>query len=98
LTEHNTKKILKGIITGAALLGMTAITSTAFAADMEKCYGVAKAGQDDGDTEMEVPGMSTQDYQGTAFKYVTQGTCGQIRTPFGAGSLKPIDNRPPKGK
>ena len=68
------------------------------AADLEKCYGIAKAGQDDGSKEMEVPGMSNKDYQGDAFKFVTKGTCEEISTPFGPGSLKPLDNRPPKVK
>jgi len=76
-----------------------AATAPASAAQLEKCYGVSKAGQDDGSKDMEdVPGMSTIDYQGDAYKYVTKGTCVEITTPFGPGSLKPIPNRPPKGK
>ncbi len=81
-------------------LGLTplVLTTNASAAELEKCYGIAKAGQDDGSKEMEVPGMSTVDFQGGAFKYVTKGTCEEISTPFGPGSLKPLENRPPRGK
>ncbi len=79
-------------------LGSLALPAGASAAELEKCYGISKAGQDDGSKEMEVPGMSTVDYQGGAFKYVTKGTCEEISTPFGPGSLKPLSNRPPKGK
>lgn len=87
-------------LTGALALGFASfvLPTGASAADLEKCYGIAKAGQDDGSKEMDVPGMSTVDFQGGAFKYVTKGTCEEISTPFGSGSLKPLDNRPPKGK
>jgi uncharacterized membrane protein len=87
-------------MTGVLALGFAAfaLPTGASAADLEKCYGISKAGQDDGSKEMEVPGMSTVDFQGGAFKYVTKGTCEEISTPFGSGSLKPIANRPPKGK
>ena len=88
------------VTTGVLALGFAAfaLPTGASAADLEKCYGISKAGQDDGSKEMEVPGMSTVDFQGGAFKYVTKGTCEEISTPFGSGSLKPIANRPPKGK
>ena len=87
-------------LSGAIALGFATFSNSgiASAADLEKCYGIAKAGQDDGSKEMEVPGMSGVDYQGDAFKFVTKGTCEEISTPFGAGSLKPLADRPPKGK
>ena len=87
-------------LTGALALGVASLAQpgAASGADLEKCYGIAKAGQDDGSKEMDVPGMSTVDFQGGAFKYVTKGTCEEISTPFGPGSLKPLANRPPKGK
>ena len=87
-------------LSGAVALGFAslALPTGATAADLEKCYGISKAGQDDGSKEMEVPGMSTVDFQGGAYKYVTKGTCEELSTPFGSGSLKPLANRPPKGK
>lgn len=87
-------------LSGALALGVAslALSLGAIAADLEKCYGISKAGQDDGSKEMEVPGMSTVDFQGGAFKYVTRGTCEEISTPFGSGSLKPLANRPPTSR
>ena len=96
LAKHPSFLALSGVIAlGFATFAQPTITS---AADLEKCYGIAKKGQDDGSTEMEVPGMSTVDFEGGAFKYVTKGTCEEISTPFGSGSLAPLDNRPPKGR
>jgi uncharacterized membrane protein len=57
----------------------------------EKCYGVAKAGQNDC---MAGPGTSCAgtakvDYDGQAWKNVPKGTCVTIQTPKGPGSLTP---------
>ncbi|MGA0543647.1 DUF2282 domain-containing protein [Brevundimonas sp. VNH65] len=62
---------------------------------MEKCYGVAKAGQNDcaAGPGTTCAGTSTRDYQGNAWKLVAKGTCTSIRTPRGPGSLSPIPNR-----
>mgnify|MGYP001549739669 CR=1 FL=1 len=56
---------------------------------MEKCYGVAKAGKNDcyAGAGTTCAGTSTADYQGNAFKLVPTGTCTQITTPKGHGSL-----------
>lgn len=60
---------------------------------MEKCYGIAKAGQNDcsAGPGTSCAGTSTRDYQGNAWKLVPKGTCEKTRTPKGAGSLKPIE-------
>ena len=62
---------------------------------MEKCYGVAKAGQNDcaAGPGTTCAGTSVRDYQGNAWKHVPAGTCTSIRTPRGAGSLTPIAGR-----
>lgn len=62
---------------------------------MEKCYGVARAGQNDcaAGAGTSCAGTSTRDYQGNAWKLVAKGTCTAIRTPQGNGSLSPIANR-----
>lgn len=59
---------------------------------MEKCYGVAKAGQNDcaAGPGTSCAGTSTRDYQGNAWKLVEKGTCVKIETPKGKGSLTPI--------
>ncbi|MCB2049835.1 MAG: DUF2282 domain-containing protein [Novosphingobium sp.] len=61
--------------------------------NMEKCYGVAKAGQNDCAAGLgtSCAGTSTRDYQGNAWKLVPAGTCIKIRTPRGNGSLTPIE-------
>lgn len=91
------------IIVGAGALlalGATAASAqnrpTAAQEDaMEKCYGVARAGQNDcaAGPGTSCAGTSTRDYQGNAWKLVAKGTCVSIRTPRGNGSLSPIANR-----
>jgi uncharacterized membrane protein len=58
---------------------------------MEKCYGVAKAGQNDcqAGAGTSCAGTSKVDYQGNSWKLVPAGTCAQIKTPKGFGSLSP---------
>lgn len=89
------------IIVGAgALLALGATAAAAQnrpaqAQEMEKCYGVARAGQNDcaAGAGTSCAGTSTRDYQGNAWKLVAKGTCTTIRTPRGNGSLSPIANR-----
>ena len=59
--------------------------------EKEKCYGVAKAGQNDcaAGPGTTCAGTSTVDYQGNAWKYVEEGTCLEIETPKGPGTLEP---------
>jgi len=56
---------------------------------MEKCYGVSKAGDNDckAGAGTSCAGTSKTDYQKNAWKYVPAGTCTQIQTPKGNGSL-----------
>jgi len=57
----------------------------------DQCYGVALKGKNDcyAGPGTTCAGTSTQDYQGNAFKLVPKGTCTQMQTPNGTGSLKP---------
>jgi uncharacterized membrane protein len=59
--------------------------------EQEKCYGVAKAGQNDckAGAGTSCAGTSKVDYQGNAWKLVNKGTCVTIKTPHGMGSLTP---------
>lgn len=63
--------------------------------EMERCYGVALAGQNDcaAGPGTTCAGTSTRDYQGNAWKLVRAGTCTRIETPRGRGSLRPIASR-----
>jgi uncharacterized membrane protein len=73
--------------------GLAATPAAAQKAPMEKCYGVAKAGQNDcaAGPGTSCAGTSTRDYQGNAWKLVKKGTCETTKTPKGNGSLAPID-------
>ena len=58
----------------------------------DKCYGISLAGKNDcaAGAGTTCAGTSKRNYQGNAWKYVAKGTCAKIKTPKGAGSLKPI--------
>lgn len=58
----------------------------------EKCYGVSLAGKNDcaAGPGTTCAGTSKVDYQGNAWKYVPAGTCTDIKTPKGNGSLQEI--------
>jgi uncharacterized membrane protein len=77
----------------AALSCAMGIASAAHADEMkmEKCYGVAMAGQNDcaAGPGTTCAGTATKDYQGNAWKLVPAGTCETIETPHGLGSLMP---------
>jgi uncharacterized membrane protein len=82
----------------AAALGMAAAAQSANAADdkadMEKCYGVAKAGENDckAGAGTTCAGTSKIDYQGNSWKLVPKGTCLTMELPDGRhGSLDPLD-------
>jgi uncharacterized membrane protein len=60
-------------------------------AGKERCYGVAKAGQNDcmAGPGTSCAGTAKADYDGKAWKEVPKGTCVTIKTPKGMGSLTP---------
>lgn len=62
--------------------------------NMEKCFGVALKGQNDcyAGAGTTCAGTSTVNYQGNSFKLVPTGTCTDIHTPHGTGSLTPIQS------
>ena len=82
----------------AAVLALSAGVSMASAddhmkgkGDQEKCYGVAKAGENDckAGAGTSFAGTSKVDYQGDAWKMVKKGTCVTMKTPKCMGSLTP---------
>jgi len=77
----------------AALAMATVAATPAAAEDMEKCYGVSLAGENDcaAGPGTTCQGTSTIDYQSNAWKLVPAGTCADIETPFGNGSLESSD-------
>ena len=82
---------LSGLLAGVANAQTTA-NGKAMAC-MEKCYGVALAGQNDckAGAGTTCAGTQARDYQGNAWKLVPKGTCTSIKTPKGPGSLSEID-------
>ena len=69
----------------AAALVLPAATSQA-QGNMEKCYGVAKAGKNDCQTSAHAcAGQASKDGQGDSWVYVPKGTCEKIV----GGSLQP---------
>jgi uncharacterized membrane protein len=85
-TKRNTLLAIAGAV--SAILASPA----AQAADKEKCYGVALAGQNDcaAGEGTSCAGTSKIDYQGNSWKYVPAGTCVSMDTPLGKGSLEPV--------
>lgn len=76
----NRDLLIRSAIAGVLAAGVT-IGSSAMAQDkknMEKCWGVSKAGQNDcgsNKTAHSCAGQSTKDYDPNDFKAVKTGTC-----------------------
>ena len=91
-------KRITGLTIGAAFaaaLGIVGGPESAFAApEPEKCFGVAKAGENDcaAGKGTSCAGTSKLDYQGNAWKLVLHGTCLTMELPDGRkGSMEPLD-------
>ena len=74
-----TSPVLATAISSLLIAGAGAIGSQAMAADMEKCYGVVKAGKNDCQTATSsCAGTSTADGQADAWVFLPQGSCEKI--------------------
>ncbi len=69
-----------------AILGACAAVTGASAQDMEKCFGVALAGENGcaAGPGTTCAGTSTIDYQGNAWSLVPAGTCEDMAVPAAA--------------
>ena len=92
----NTRSVAMAAFTVAALASGAAMAKDK-AMDtektgMEKCYGIALAGQNDcaAGAGTTCAGTSKVNYQANAWKNVPTGTCTTIKTPKGKGHLKPM--------
>lgn len=68
-------------IAGVVGLGLLAVSGAVVAkkGDMEKCYGVAKAGKNDcGTSKHACAGQATTDNDPEEWVYVAKGTCGKL--------------------
>ena len=76
-------------ITGLFVLGVTASSGAVYAADEEKCFGIAKAGQNACNSNPNMhscAGHSKVDNDPSDFIAVPQGTCLKV-----GGKLEPAD-------
>lgn len=69
-----------------------ALAASEVSGEKEKCYGVALAGKNDcaAGPGTSCAGTSTVDYQGNAWKYVSEGSCETM-----GGSLVAVDDNDP---
>ena len=84
----NATVIANSAIASVFALGLLASAGAAGAADeqAEKCYGIAKAGKNDCQTNVHAcAGQASKDGQGDSWVYVPKGTCEKIV----GGNLKP---------
>ncbi|MDQ0314169.1 BufA1 family periplasmic bufferin-type metallophore [Amorphus orientalis] len=89
----DTKFFTAAAIAGAVATALSGMAAPATAADMVKCYGVAKAGENDcaAGPGTTCAATSTVDYQGNAWKLVPKGTCTSMDLPGDRhGSLEPL--------
>ena len=68
--------------TAATLMSMTFMAAPAMAQEKEKCFGIAKAGQNDCASVTgahSCAGQSKVDMDKTEWKYVAKGTCKDMK-------------------
>ncbi|MBS0287169.1 MAG: DUF2282 domain-containing protein [Proteobacteria bacterium] len=82
---NHTKKRMKSAITAAITLGIAASCQSALAAakdapkEMEKCYGIVKAGMNDcGTPTHSCASHATKDADPNEWMYVPKGSCDKI--------------------
>jgi len=91
-------KFTKALFAAAAATALSAAASHAIEEEMpdetgkERCFGIALAGENDcaAGPGTTCAGTSTVDFQGNAWTLVPTGTCEDIQTPYGPGSLEEI--------
>ena len=95
------RKITAAAVVAGAIATSAAVLApqSAQAAESEKCYGVALAGQNDCAAGPGTTCAGTQkvDYQGNSWKLVPKGSCEKMELPGGRnGSLTPLKRDMPK--
>jgi uncharacterized membrane protein len=87
IDDKTRRKAITGAIGGlAAFAASNALAGPVKCAELERCYGIVKAGKNDCSTATTAcPGTSKVDNQPDAWMYVPKGTCVKIT----GGSLKP---------
>jgi uncharacterized membrane protein len=77
----------------AALSAVSLPANAAETAEREKCFGISLNAQNDcaAGPGTTCAGTNKVDYNGNAWKLVPKGTCVSMTTPFGPGSLEPVE-------
>jgi uncharacterized membrane protein len=85
-------------LAGALATALASVSLKASAADTpapskEKCFGISLASQNDCAAGPGTTCAATNkvDYNGKSWRLVPAGTCVTMTTPFGLGSLEPIE-------
>jgi len=80
MSKNSTKTaiLVASAIAMATTLGMAGSSSTANAAEMEKCFGIAKAGKNDCASGGSCAGTAKKDRGAEYFVAVPKGTCDKI--------------------
>lgn len=91
-TRRSAAAAIAGAFTAALSLAVPPTDARADEAGKEKCYGISLKGKNDcaAGAGTTCAGTAKVDFQGNAWKYVPAGTCTQVSTPHGPGSLEPI--------
>lgn len=92
--SQNIKTLAVAGALAAALSGHFVSSASADEMQMEKCFGVALAGQNDcaAGAGTTCAGTSKVDYQGNSWKMVPAGSCATIELPEGrVGALEALD-------
>ena len=77
MTKHT--NAVAAALAGLVAVGMSSVAAEAAAGDMEKCYGIAKAGANDCQTATSAcAGTSTKDGQKDAWVLVPKGLCERL--------------------
>ncbi|HET9844026.1 MAG TPA: DUF2282 domain-containing protein [Gammaproteobacteria bacterium] len=77
--RFNIKKLVSGAISTALAVGVISAPSQVMGAEMEKCYGVAKAGKNDCSAKGHACAAQAQsDGDPEEWVYVPKGTCEKI--------------------
>lgn len=94
MTKSQTASIVLAAVAALAFNAGMISTASAQGAAKEKCFGVAKAGQNDcaAGPGTTCAGTSKVDWQGNAWKYVDAGTCAKM----GGGLTERAGNTMPK--
>lgn len=90
------QKALRSLVVLATAAGVATLSTAAHASshdNMEKCYGVSKAGHNDcGTATSACAGTSKVDNDPHAWKYVPKGTCEKMGGSLEAGKVKEGDS------